>query len=72
VLGHSYGGFVALEYALRHPESLERLILLGTSPAFDHGEEVKANARRKGATQEQLEALDATPRNDEEAGSSGR
>ena len=56
-----------LEYALRHPQSLERLILLGTSPAFDHGEEVEANARRKGATPEQLEALETTPRDDEEA-----
>ena len=32
VLGHSYGGFVALEYALRYRERLSRLILLGTSP----------------------------------------
>jgi hypothetical protein len=30
-------------------------------------EEVEANARRKGATPEQLEALEATPRDDEEA-----
>lgn len=67
VLGHSFGGFVALEYALRYPERLERLILLGTSPAFDHGEEVEANARRKGATPEQMEALGATPRDDAEA-----
>jgi proline iminopeptidase len=67
VLGHSYGGFIALEYALRYPESLRRLILLGTSPAFDHGEEVEANARRKGATPEQLEALEATPQDDAEA-----
>src|SRR5215213_7024615 len=28
VLGHSYGGFIALEYALRYPERLGRLILL--------------------------------------------
>ena len=66
VFGHSYGGFVALEYALRYPESLERLILLGTSPVFDHGEEVEANARRKGATPEQLEALDASPQDEAE------
>jgi proline iminopeptidase len=67
VLGHSYGGFIALEYALRYPECLERLILLGTSPAFDHGEEVEASARRRGATREQLEALGATPQDDAEA-----
>jgi proline iminopeptidase len=30
VLGHSFGGQVALEYALRYPESLSHLILLDT------------------------------------------
>jgi proline iminopeptidase len=30
VLGHSFGGMVALEYALRYPQSLSRLLLLDT------------------------------------------
>ena len=30
VLGHSFGGFVALEYALRYPQSLSRLVLVST------------------------------------------
>jgi proline iminopeptidase len=30
VLGHSFGGMVALEYALRHPERLTRLVLMDT------------------------------------------
>jgi proline iminopeptidase len=30
VLGHSFGGKVALEYALRYPNSLSHLILLDT------------------------------------------
>jgi proline iminopeptidase len=60
VLGYSFGGFVALEYALRDPEHLSHLILLDTAPTFDYEEEIEANARRKGATQEQLEALDAS------------
>lgn len=30
VLGHSFGGYVALEYALRYPQSLSHLVLLDT------------------------------------------
>jgi len=30
VLGHSFGGMVALEYALRYPQSLSQLVLLDT------------------------------------------
>ena len=31
VLGHSFGGMVALEYALRYPERVSRLVLLDTA-----------------------------------------
>ena len=33
VLGHSWGGVLALEYATRHPDRLTHLILLNTAPA---------------------------------------
>jgi pimeloyl-ACP methyl ester carboxylesterase len=66
VLGNSYGGFVSLEYALRYPERLSHHILLDTAPAFDYGEEIEANARRKRATPEQLEALGASADTDAE------
>jgi pimeloyl-ACP methyl ester carboxylesterase len=32
VLAHSMGGFLALEFALRHPEPCSRLALVGTTP----------------------------------------
>ena len=35
VVGHSYGGFVALKYALEHPEHVSGLLLYSTSPRVD-------------------------------------
>jgi proline iminopeptidase len=66
-LGYSFGGFIALEYALRYPEHLTQLILLDTAPTLDYGEEIEANAKRKGATQEQLEALEASAEDEVES-----
>lgn len=37
VLGHSWGGLLALEYATRHPDRVSHLILMNTGPASgDH------------------------------------
>lgn len=33
VLGHSWGGLLAMEYALRHPHHVSHLILMNTAPA---------------------------------------
>lgn len=33
VLGHSWGGLLAMEYALRHPSRVSHLILMNTAPA---------------------------------------
>ena len=33
LLGHSWGGLLAMEYALRHPQRVSHLILLNTAPA---------------------------------------
>ena len=32
VIGHSYGGFIAQEFALRHPDRLAGLVLVDTTP----------------------------------------
>jgi proline iminopeptidase len=32
VLGHSWGGFLGFQYAITHPESVEKLILLNSGP----------------------------------------
>lgn len=40
VVGHSMGGKVAMALALRHPELLERLVVVDVSPvSYDHGSE---------------------------------
>jgi proline iminopeptidase len=33
LLGHSWGGVLAMEYAARHPDNVSRLVLLNTAPA---------------------------------------
>ncbi len=41
VLGHSFGGFIALSYALAYPSAVSRLIVSCSAPSFDIGAEVE-------------------------------
>lgn len=60
VLGHSWGGLLALEYALRHPERMSHLILMNTAPA-SHDDYLlfrqEIRKRRAAADVEKLKAL---------------
>lgn len=59
VIGNSAGGYVALNYAIRHPENLSYLILLSTAPAFDYMEEVTAILQNKNPTPAILQTFNA-------------
>lgn len=61
VLGHSYGGFLALEYALRHPDSVAGLVLVSTAAAMLHWEQIHANIDARDATHEQRRGFTGQP-----------
>lgn len=56
VLGHSFGGYVAQEYALRCGEHLAGLILCSTAPALDYPDVIMANAQSR-STPRQFETV---------------
>lgn len=47
LFGHSYGGMLALDYALRYPDRVRGLILCGTAASFAHAGEALARARSR-------------------------
>lgn len=58
VFGHSYGGFLALEYALRYPEHVSALVLCSTSASMAHIGAALEIAQQR-ATASELAALQA-------------
>ena len=64
VMGFSAGAAIALHYALRYPEHLSHLVLVGGHAAWDYGPEILAACQRRGATSQTLEAFQRSPRDD--------
>ncbi len=69
LLGHSYGGFLAQDYALRFGKHLLGLVLCATAPVVDYPDVILKNAEER-ATPEQFaavkEVLSRPMANDEE------
>jgi proline-specific peptidase len=64
VLGHSWGGLLAMEYALRSPQHVSHLILMNTAPASHSGALAVRNElrrRRSPAQSERMSVLLADP-----------
>jgi len=64
VMGHSWGGLLAMEYAIRHPDHVSHLILMSTGPAsYADSQLVRAERHRKEpAVVARLQELGATER----------
>ena len=63
VLGHSWGGVVAMAYAIRHPDRVTQQILLDTAPASAADWQLLREAfarRRPAADAEAMQAIAAT------------
>jgi proline iminopeptidase len=66
VLGHSYGGFVAQELTLRHPDLVSGIVLIDTTPGQLGTGEAEDDYRGPPPPPEFLEVISRFPENDEE------
>lgn len=48
--GGSFGGFIALSYAVKYPQHLTHLILRGTAPSYRHEQEAIGNFQARAAS----------------------
>jgi len=57
LVGHSYGGFLAQEYAARYSDHLYGLVLLSTASVLDYPDRIMENAQARAATPEIVAAV---------------
>jgi proline iminopeptidase len=71
VLGHSFGSFIALTYAIRFPERLAGLIVVASAPSFEHAGAIIDEVNKRGqpaAAAALLAALGTAPASDAQFG----
>lgn len=66
VMGHSYGGCLALLYALQYPERVSHLLLVGTTAAWDYFDDMAAELQRRAVSPAVVRALLDLPSTEEE------
>lgn len=66
VIGHSYGGFIAQETVLRHPERVRAVVLIGTTPGQRGTGERTEDFEGPPLPKEFIELLSSPPTNDDE------
>jgi proline iminopeptidase len=64
VLGHSWGGLLAMEYATRHPDRVSQLILMNTAPATAAGWEAQRDHLHRLRTPIELQQMQAIAASD--------
>jgi proline-specific peptidase len=64
VLGHSWGGVLAMEYAIRRPDRVSHLILMNTAPASASDARVLRRALAASRTPDQRDAMAAIASSD--------
>jgi proline iminopeptidase len=64
ILGHSWGGLMAMEYATRHPDRVSHLILLNTAPASGHDAARFRQLLRASRTPSDIEMMEAISSSD--------
>jgi proline iminopeptidase len=64
ILGHSWGGVLAMEYTTRHPDRVSHLILLNTAPASGHDAAKFRQLLRASRTPSEIEKIEAISSSD--------